>query len=452
MNSGTASKILRVGIIQGGKIIEERLIRKRESVTIGPDTSNTFIVQTGNLPTVFPLFEHKNGQYALVFTEAMEGRLVAGDSEIDFAALRQQGQARKRQDVYLYPLNDSSKGKVTLGDVTILFQFVPPPTEAVKAELPPNLQGSFLKGVDSFFLTVLAISLLLHFSGATLILLQERPPDAELELDQLQDRFAKVIMPTKVEEPPEPPKPEVAVKEEPKEKKKEEEPEKEPEKQEAQKPPPPPDTVEKKQAIQKAVASKGLLKILGSSAGGSGASAFEDVLGGGTGAGDVAEALSGAGGVGVATSDSLANAGPKGGGTGTVAGIGSLGTSGGGNVNLGNKGDAKVSGRVQDAAPDVDSADVDRNALSRYVKSRMSAIQNCYERELKRNPSLKGKVVVRFSITPAGRSADIEIEENTLGTDSVASCIRTVIRTWVFPFKPESEVPVAYPFVFTPAS
>jgi TonB family protein len=85
------------------------------------------------------------------------------------------------------------------------------------------------------------------------------------------------------------------------------------------------------------------------------------------------------------------------------------------------------------------------------VKARLKAIQHCYEKELKRNPSLKGKVVVRFSIMPSGRTGDIEIEENTLGNDAVGACIRTAIRGWTFPFKPDDEVPVAYPFVFSPA-
>jgi TonB family protein len=99
----------------------------------------------------------------------------------------------------------------------------------------------------------------------------------------------------------------------------------------------------------------------------------------------------------------------------------------------------------------VDSSDVDRDALARYVKARLKAIQGCYERELKRNPSLKGKVLVRFSITPAGRAGSVSIEENSLN-EAVASCISSVIRGWVFPFKPSDEVPVAYPFVFSPAS
>ncbi|HEY0096344.1 MAG TPA: AgmX/PglI C-terminal domain-containing protein, partial [Archangium sp.] len=124
---------------------------------------------------------------------------------------------------------------------------------------------------------------------------------------------------------------------------------------------------------------------------------------------------------------------------------------GGGKVDLGSKKEVEVSGRVTTSTPEVESSEVDREALARYIKSRLKAIQGCYEKELKRNPSLKGKVMVRFNILPSGRTGEIEIEENTLGNDAVASCIRTVVRGWMFPFKPDDEVPVAYPFVFTPA-
>jgi TonB family protein len=120
-------------------------------------------------------------------------------------------------------------------------------------------------------------------------------------------------------------------------------------------------------------------------------------------------------------------------------------------VALAGKGDAKVSGQVSTAAPEVDSADVDRAALSRYIRDRLGAIRGCYERELKRNPGLKGKVVVRFNITPAGRAGDVRIEENTLGSPEVASCISGLMRSWIFPFKPPDEVPVQYPFLFTSA-
>ncbi len=445
MASTSSHKILRVGVIQGGKIIEERHLRKRDNVTVGQEAKNTFVVPASNLPPSFPVFEFKTNQYFLVFTEQMDGRVRLGTSDVDFASLRSQGLAKKRGNVYVLPLTDSAKGKISLGEVTLLFQFVTPPPEPVKTELPPAIKGSFWQSVDQLFFVILVSSLVLHFSGATCIMLSPKPPEHELALDQLEDRFAKVLIPVKIEKP-EPVK-EVAANTGDEEAKKED---KKDTAKKTDKPAGNPDPAAKKAAIAQKVASKGLLKILGSS--GSGSGAFEDVLGGGTGAGDIASALAGAGGVGVATADALGSGGPRGGGSGSVAGIGDLGTSGGGNVNVGEKGDARVSGRVKDAAPEVDSADVDREALGRYVKQRLKAIQNCYEKELKRNPSLKGKVVVRFSITPSGRAADVEIEENTVGNEAVSSCIRTVIKAWIFPFKPSDDVPVAYPFVFSPAS
>jgi outer membrane biosynthesis protein TonB len=455
MSAPPAPKILRVGVIQGGKIIEERHLKTRTDVTVGPDAGNTFVIPSQEgFPSTFSLFEFRASQYHLVFTEPMQGRLRVGTADVDFESLKSQGAAHKRGDVYVLPLTDAAKGKVTVGEVTLLFQFVVPPPEPIKPELPEIAKGSLWQSMDRVFFTILALSLVLHFSGATFIYLTPKPVETELALDQLPDRFAKVLIPVKLPEPdkvkPKTPPPPEEVKP-PDEK----EPEAAPVPEEVKKPvvaaAPVADRAQRRADLQQKVASKGLLRILGSQ-GGTGTGAFQDVLGTSTGTGDIASALQGAGGVGVATTDAIGAGGRKGAGTGNVAAIGDLGTSGGGNVNLGTKGDAAVVGRVKDESPVVDTADIDRAALARYVKARLKAIQNCYERELKRNPKLKGKVVVRFSITRAGRTSDIEIEEDTLGDEAVASCIRTVMRGWVFPFKPDDEVPVAYPFVFSPAS
>jgi hypothetical protein len=37
-------KILRLGVIQGGNIVEEKLLRVPETVTVGQGAKNTFIV------------------------------------------------------------------------------------------------------------------------------------------------------------------------------------------------------------------------------------------------------------------------------------------------------------------------------------------------------------------------------------------------------------------------
>ena len=142
MAAAPSPKILRVGVIQGGKIIEERHLKKRGDVTIGQDAKNTFVVPASNLPSSFAVFENRNGQYFLGFTEAMDGRVRLGSADVDFASLRSQGLAKKRGNVYLLPLTDAAKGKISLGEVTLLFQFVNPPPEPSKPELPPTIKGS----------------------------------------------------------------------------------------------------------------------------------------------------------------------------------------------------------------------------------------------------------------------------------------------------------------------
>lgn len=438
------NKLLRVGIIQGDRILEEHHLAA-DDVTIGHDAKNTIVLpRSDDQPAKFSIFENRNNQYQLVFDDTMHGRVNLGSSDVDFDRIRKQGLAQERGTSYVLPLQESARGKVDLADdITLFFQFITPPPASEKVTLPPDVQQGFWRTMDRVFFTILAGSLVFHFAWGAFIISRAPPPEPELALDQLEDRFVSAIIPQK---PPEPEKvaeaPQAAA-EDTAEKKEDEK-----KNNEAKQDSKPQDAAEHKAQLVKKVQGKGLLKILGS---GGGSGAFADVLGGSTGGGEIAEALAGAGGVGVATSEALGANGPKGGTAGNVAGIGDLGTSGGGKVDLGTKKEVAVEGRVKDATPEVESSDVDRDALARYVKARLKAIQNCYEKELKRNPSLKGKVVVRFSIKPTGRTGDIEIEENTLGNEAVGSCIRTVIRSWIFPFKPDDEVPVAYPFVFSPA-
>src|SRR5579872_7353008 len=86
---GTGGKVLRVGIFQGGRSLEERLFRKPTNVTLGQSTKNTFVVPASvELPKSFTLFEHTGKGYALNFTDTMEGRLSLGDSVVDLGQLR----------------------------------------------------------------------------------------------------------------------------------------------------------------------------------------------------------------------------------------------------------------------------------------------------------------------------------------------------------------------------
>ena len=91
-------KILRIGLIQNGKILVERLLR-REAGAIGQSPKNTFEISSGDLPKSFTLFELKGENYVLNFKHGMNGKLSIKRSVLDFKSLRDQKLAKKSGDV-----------------------------------------------------------------------------------------------------------------------------------------------------------------------------------------------------------------------------------------------------------------------------------------------------------------------------------------------------------------
>ncbi len=445
------SKALRIGVIHGGKIVEERVLAARDPVTIGSGPKNTFVVPRSSLPESFQIFSWQGDRYALSFGEKMEGRIQSGEKDAaDFGALVSQGLASKQGDAYSVPVGEDQRGKIVVGDVTVLWQFVTPPPESPKPVLPKEAKGNHFRSMDRLFVTVLVISFLSH-TGAYVALANAELPK-EVTLEEIPDRYAKVLIPERLPKPEpkkEEKKPEQAaqVEEKKKEEKKAdvEEKKKESAEQVAAK------KAARAAAVAKAVQSKGILKVLGALGPGTGSGAVADVFGTGGGVGDVATALAGAGGVAVAT-DPGAAGGRKGGGQGGAASIGDLATSGGGKVAYGAKTEVRVTGSVAAEEAEIDSSDIDQGKLAAFIRARMGLIKACYENGLKRNPSLRGKFSVRFTILETGGLADVSAAVNTLGSAEVASCIMNTVRTWRTQFRPSGPVTVEYPFVFSPVN
>ncbi|HZZ85407.1 MAG TPA: AgmX/PglI C-terminal domain-containing protein [Anaeromyxobacteraceae bacterium] len=331
--------------------------------------------------------------------------------------------------------------------------YVPSPAPATPPGAPPPVpHGHRFRSMDRAFLAILALSLSTHVGAY--VALARTPPREEVTLEQIPDRFAKILIPEKMPEeevPAAKAEKKVEVAEKPKQEKKEDEPAAED---------PPQVAAEKKArhtaAVAKAVQSKGILKVLGALGGGGlGGAAVKDVFGEGGGMGDVASALAGAGGVAVASGDggpgAAAAGGRRGSGSGSgAARIGDLGTTGGGGkVEYGVKSDVKVSGTVGMEEAEVDSPDIDQAKLGAFIRARMSAVKACYENQLKRNPSLRGKIRVRFTILETGGISDIQAVENSIGSSEVASCIVATMRTWRTQFHPSGVVTVEHGFVFS---
>ena len=436
-------KVLRVGVIQAGKIVEERLLPARQPVAIGTAARNTIVVPQSDLPASTTVFTFAGDRYTLLFAEGVEGRIQGPAGSADFGALVSQGLAKQQGGAYAVPVNDDQRGKIVLGEVTLLWQFVVAPPEAPKPVLPKEAQGNHFKSLDRLFASVLAVSFLLHTGVYVALANTEIPKDVTLE--EIPDRYARVLIPERIAKPPEEKKPEPKVEKKVEEKKPEPEKQQETAEQTAAK------KAARAAAVAKAVQSKGILKVLGALGPGTGRGAVADVFGTGGGIGDVATALSGAGGVAVAN-DPGAAGGRKGGGQGEAASIGELATSGGGKVGYGAKSEVRVSGSVAAEEAEVDSSDIDQGKLASFVKARMGLIKACYENALKRNPKLKGKISIRFTILETGGLTDISPAQNNVGSPEVASCIVNTMRAWRTPFRPSGPVTVEYPFVFQPVN
>jgi len=442
-NPDGAPKILRIGIIQNGKIVEERLVRKRESVTIGQSTRNTFVVPASNaLPRTFTIFELTPAGYAINFSDMMDGRVSLGDQVVALPALRQ-GKAQKKGELWHLLLPERSRGKVIIGDVTVLFQFVTPPPVQPRPQLPPSVRSSLMQNLDWVLVAVVAASFIMHFGFVIYLRNIDWPRKPDIE--EIPDRFVQMIVPKKIEEP----KPVVA-----QEEKKDEKKEAKKDKGDAAKkaPPKPRDpeaearaAAERRARLAADVQKMGVLKILGAK-GENGSVA--DLVKGGDVSGDADKVFAQVGGVGVATTGGgLRSKGA--GGTGSLRGGGSLRASGPGEVGTGEKGGERaVKGIVKDSAPtDVDGS-LDPSVIAREIRGRLGAIKACYEAGLKRNPNIGGKLQLRFEVSTVGKVTSAEIENDSMHDEEVASCIKSRVMTWRFPAPAGGSVQFSYPFIF----
>lgn len=163
--SGPSVRSLRVGIALGDHFIDERLFRSREHITIGQSAKNTFTIPIESLPRAWQLFSVENGRYVLHFTDSMDGRLSDGNNVYTFEQLKGRG-ADRRGNHWVVPLVETARGKVELGQMKLLFQFVSAPPLQPRPRLPASVRGTMADRVDPLLAVLMAISLLLHFGVA----------------------------------------------------------------------------------------------------------------------------------------------------------------------------------------------------------------------------------------------------------------------------------------------
>jgi TonB family protein len=451
-------KVLRIGVIQGDKMIEERIIRARETVTVGTSEKNHFVIANASLPPSFDLFQLVGADYILNFTADMRGRvgLAGGVQSLD--QLRTSGAARNAGNYFQVKLADSSRGRVAVGDTTLLFQFIDPPPVQPRPQLPAAVVGGFVAGIDWLFTAFVMFSFMTHFGF--IIFLENADWPVPPTLATIPPELSDIIF-AEPEEPPPPPE-DTTPTDEPTE----------PTPEETASPEPShdtPDTSEstpEQQAQQdsdarlasdQAMASVDQVLIGALGADG----ALHDVLAGGAVVGNSADLMASAGGVGVATSASGGTLRDRTGG-GAVGGSGSLGSlRGAGATGARDEGGALTEtaphGRFHAESADEDASstgDFDQQAVVRMIQTRRSAIQACYERELRTTPTLSGRIAVQMTIQESGSVSGVHVTENSMtGGDAVGSCVARVVQGFRFnPGPSGGSVTYTFPFVFEPQS
>jgi hypothetical protein len=446
MGQKSPQKWLRIGVIQGGRIVQERLIKAGLTVWVGSSPKCTFVLPEESLPrNEFPLFQWTGGMYELHLTDKMKGKVRAAGNMVQLKDLRTDPAVTRRGAVWRLPLSPLDRGKVCIGDVTVLFQFVnPPPAQPVKPLRAMDFRPRMVEEEDPVFLGFLAIWSAL--AVVFMVWVWNTDP-SEITMDELPDRFTNLVL-----EGPE--KPEVVV---------EDDPEPDPEIENPEAPPDaelddavadahidPPDrdhasdvkdpvaAAENREKTKDDLRSKYQIFTIGTTGDGEG-SVLE-----GWGENDgPTMALAGIGPTKVEV------AGPR------DTRVKDLGPADIRDLEATGTGERIVIEDVDAIVVDIPIEDgevlgnpADVGEFRDVVKRYRPHLKYCYETRLKKNPNLSGRVEIAWTVS-GGRVADAYVVSNLTEDSALADCVVGRMALWRFPSSLDGQ-DVTWPFVFRP--
>ncbi|MBX3233485.1 MAG: energy transducer TonB [Labilithrix sp.] len=144
---GGAPRVPRIAVVAGGRVVEERLVTDKKSVTVGATEDATF-----NAPVPrFELLARRGQAYVLHLCAGATARVSVG------------GHVRDLAGPCALPLAEDARGKVVVGATTFLFQLVRPPPPPPRPQLPLAVKGGFANQIDWSLTILAALSFLLHF-------------------------------------------------------------------------------------------------------------------------------------------------------------------------------------------------------------------------------------------------------------------------------------------------
>jgi hypothetical protein len=433
-------KVLRMAVVVDDIVCDEVHQLRAGSIRVGSDYRSDVVLFGRRVPRLHRLFDYHNGAYYLDVPPDVRGKVSLGAKAFAIGALRQRFGVGDTLRVKLSP---RAKGKLLLGDTTLMFQFTAPKVIPPRLPFPVQFKPRMDEMWGSRELTAMAVSVL--SLGSYFTWAGSAEYDSAFDIDEIDERFVQAMgLVEKKEEPevaPDEEEDKLAEEDEEESKKLEEKPK--PEKKLDKSP-------EKFSA--KAVAQArnvGIARVLGFY-GGPGEGTVLDVI---QSTENNIDDLFAQG----MTTTMLADGGaitpfiP--GGEGLSLGGQVLDTQGfdlgdGPELELGEeKRERKLVGRAKAGKTEI-FGDVDQKGVRAYINQRTSALRHCYEQALRTRPDLSGKMTYTISISTMGNVTSVVIDEDTVGDASVRTCTQAKIKGWRFP-RGEDTAEVTFPVVFT---
>jgi len=429
-------KVLRIASITDDLVCDELHQTAPDSVTAGRGLASKLLVFGTQMPDRHVLFEYdgKDGSYTLVLPPSAGGVLSLRGRGTKIAELWRK-QARRdpkasASGVLRLRLDPTAKGKLVLGDTALLFQFAPPAPPPRKDPFPQEFKARAFSGLTRFDLATLLSGLMIL--GPYFVWAANKPIDPTIE-HEIDDRFLKVMgmPPNKKDKEPEPEEKDdeeklLAVEEEEK-----------PKEIEIVDKVVSPSKSFSKEAIAKA-RGVGVARVLGTYGGPGEGTVFDVIQSTENNLGE----LFAAGMTRVVDADGNEVSGFVPGGEGISALGAAVGTKGfdvsaaGPEVAGIDKKERKIS--LKSGAADIDG-DADKKAVQATIRNRMGALQSCYEKALRADAGLTGKLTYTITISVMGSVTHVQVGEDSLQDEGVKTCTVAKIKGWRFPTTPGAE-------------
>ncbi len=421
----------------------QRLLRAGDKLSIGLAPENDIIVFDNAFPKSRPLIECDGKTCRLYIHPKMKGGVKYRDSTLAFQDLIVQDILPRKGDFYLLTFAPGRKGIIKIDDTEVAFRF--DGVAASDAGLPVYTWRAAVRkalGRDLVFKFLLVVFIGLEAWWGVHLSRIELPPEAPPEANKVQQRFARFML--QREQPPvvetgvaagQGAAEESDTQSEDQEKSADE---------------------EASPGKKKSVTSVGLLGLIGGSGASNDAGAavdflldqglvkeLDELIGAKTTLKSRTPGVGSSGGRGDGNIDDLLDLGMAGGIDDLIAGDDGVET-----VALQKKGNVNIQAPRAMRGTEEARGQRSTESVMAVVKSQYGRVMYTYNKYLRQDPNLRGKVSLDVTIAANGRVSSVQVVESTIRNADFVRDLINIVRQLRFSPITEGNVTVNLPFVF----